>query len=389
MSTRDQPTPPFNSPYQQAMKSSTLLQQPAYPSPARSDSELSKYPTDGLGLYSYSQPYPTSGPPSTILYPPSPQPTEAWAHLTTGTSPLMPEGSVESWSTPYDQPISRSPLPWGNQQASHRSSLSSTRDMSIFSREGSEHGFPQIKLEGGSEWATDEESSPAGLQQAPLTVSPDRLTTGIFPYDHGAYASPQLSRFEAQGDDGYSNRPYRSMSPQARPRSPHLLDASSGVTARTRLRRNPTTVENANFSCTICGKLFQRSYNHKTHMETHNPARKREHVCPHKECEKMFVRKTDLDRHQNSVHRKLKIFRCSKCDAHFARKDTLRRHEEDGCPRRNELQNPDVLSRRVSMRAAPGMRMPYYQSPRPEMYDNGRSPPLFRDDSFPGSPSDF
>lgn len=295
MSLRDQPTPPFNSPYQQAMKSSTLLHQPSYPSPARSESD-SRYPADGLGLYNYNQSFNSSGPPGTTLYPPSPQPTETWAHLTTGTSPLISEGPVDSWSGSYEHSASRSPLPWAPQHASHRSSMSSTRNMSIFSREGSEHGFSHIKLEGSSDWAADDEASHVG-RQAPLTVSPDRLTTGIFPYE-SYHSSPQLN---GEPLDPYEDRDYHSVSLDGRSRSPSTRDSSVGVTARTRVRRNPTTPENANFSCHHCGKLFQRSYNHKTHLETHNPARKKEHVCPHLDCDKQFVRKTDLDRHQNSV----------------------------------------------------------------------------------------
>ncbi|KAF2473799.1 uncharacterized protein BDR25DRAFT_281769 [Lindgomyces ingoldianus] len=383
MSPRDQPTPPFNSPYQQAMKTTTLLHSPAYPSPARSDSESSRYPTDGLGLYNYSQSFPVSGPPAgSVLYPPSPQPTESWTHLTTGTSPLMSEAPADPWPvTTYEPPVSRSPLPWAPHHASHRSSLSSTRDISIFSRESSAHAYPQIKLEGGSEWATDEEPSSA-QRHHPLTVSPDRLTTGIFPYDQ-AYESPPMPKFEVSPDDTFESREFQPMPFEGRPRSHRGSDSSTSITARTRLRRNPTTQENANFSCDVCGKLFQRSYNHKTHMEIHNPCRRKEHVCQYKDCDKQFVRRTDLDRHTNAVHRKLKIFKCGRCGAHFARKDTLRRHEEDGCPKRNE-----VLSRRTSMRTGPSARMPYYHPPQPDMYDT-RSPPLFRDDCFPGSPIDY
>ncbi|KAF2873455.1 hypothetical protein BDV95DRAFT_489612 [Massariosphaeria phaeospora] len=390
MSTRDQPTPPFNSPYQQAMKSNSLLHSPAYPSPARSDCEPSKYPTEGLGLYAYSHSFPVSGPTtSSILYPPSPQPTEAWTHLSTGTSPLMTEAHVDPWATgAFDHPVSRSPLPWEPQHASHRSSLSS-RDLSIFSREGSEHAFPNIKLEGAHpEWTpATGGSSPPELRHAPLTVAPERLTNGIFPYDN-AYASPPMAKYESGPGSCYDHRDYESASYDRSSRSPRLRDGSVGITARTRLRRNPTTADNAQFSCHVCGKLFQRSYNHKTHLETHNPTRKKEHICPHEACDRQFVRKTDLDRHQNSVHRKLKVFKCTKCDAHFARKDTLRRHEEDGCPRRNELPTPNVLSHSRSMRTGPGAVMPYYHSPRPDMYDT-RSPPMFRDGSFNGSPSGF
>lgn len=329
MSTRNQPTPPFNSPYQNAIRPAAMLQSSAYPSPARSDSEPSKYSSnEGLGLYPYPHSYATSGPTSSsVLYPPSPQPTESWHQLTSGPSPLITEATADSWGTNYDNTASRSPLSWAPQQASHRSSLSSTRDMSIFSREGSEMVFPQIKLEGGSEWASDEESSaPTMAHAVSMTVAPERLTTGAFGYDQ-SYGSPHMShsRYEPAAGDHYKQQDFEAMSYDGQSQSPRERDGAGGITARTRLRRNPTTPENANYTCHKCGKLFQRSYNHKTHLETHNPSRKKEHRCPHRDCDKQFVRKTDLDRHEKSVHLKRKDFRCGRCDAHFARKDTLRR----------------------------------------------------------------
>jgi DNA-directed RNA polymerase subunit RPC12/RpoP len=326
MSSRNQPTPPFNSPYQHAIRPTAMLQSTAYPSPARSDSEPSKYSNEGLGLYPYPHSYATSGPAqSSVLYPPSPQPTESWHQLTSGTSPLMTEATADPWAANYDHATSRSPLSWAPQHTSHRSSLSSTRDMSIFSREGSELVFPQIKLEGGSEWPSDEESSASTMTHAvSMTVSPERLSTGVFAYDH-SYGSPAMSRYEPSVGDSYKQEDFKAMSYEGQSQSSGEREGPGGITARTRLRRNPTTAENANYTCHKCGKLFQRSYNHKTHLETHNPSRKKEHRCPHRDCDKQFVRKTDLDRHEKSVHLKRKDFRCGRCDAHFARKDTLRR----------------------------------------------------------------
>jgi hypothetical protein len=323
MSSRGQTTPPFNSPYQQAVKSTSLLQSPAYPSPARSDCEASRYPTDGLGLYNYPQSFHASGPPTnSVLYPPSPQPTESWAHLSTGTSPLMTEALVDPWTSgAYDHPVSRSPLPWAMHEESHRSSLSSNRDMSVFSHQSSEHAFPQIKLEDGSEWATEDE------RHTPYTVSPERLNATFSPYDH-AYNSPQLPlpKFEtlSLSRDMYEPQDFSQKS-YTRPRKPRAQKASVAITARTRIRRTRTTLENAQYSCHLCNKLFQRSYNLKTHLDTHNPIRKKEHACPDQGCDMKFVRKTDLDRHRNSVHFKRKPFQCMKCDNSFARKDTLRR----------------------------------------------------------------
>jgi Zinc finger, C2H2 type len=74
---------------------------------------------------------------------------------------------------------------------------------------------------------------------------------------------------------------------------------------RVRKRRQRTTPEEATHECRVCGKLFKRSYNWKSHMETHNPDRKYPHPCPHmvgsSPCTKKFQRKTDLDRHVDSV----------------------------------------------------------------------------------------
>jgi hypothetical protein len=318
MSFRDTFTSPSSSPYQPAMKPTSMLHSPAYPSPARSDCEPSRYPAEGLGLHAFSQAFPTSRP--------SPQPTEAWTQLSTGASPLITELHVNPWTTTYEHATSRSPLSWAPQRSSHRSSLSPARDMSVFSHDGSEHTFPQIEHESRSDWGTDEEAlGPKSQRLFPMAVSPERLTAGLFSYDQ-AYRSPAMSSFGTPSLDGYDSREFESISYEGHLHdSPQAKDNLIVPTARTRARRNPTTPENANYSCHVCKKLFQRSYNHKTHMETHNPNRKKEHLCPHKDCDKLFVRKTDLERHRNSVHKKSKPWSCRRCDNSFSRKDTLRR----------------------------------------------------------------
>lgn len=71
-----------------------------------------------------------------------------------------------------------------------------------------------------------------------------------------------------------------------------------------RRKRGFTNVETASCSCATCGKLFQRTYNLKAHMETHDPDRSQPHACPYGGCCKRFVRKTDLMRHKQSVSQK-------------------------------------------------------------------------------------
>ena len=76
-------------------------------------------------------------------------------------------------------------------------------------------------------------------------------------------------------------------------------------TKHAQTRRQGTMPEEAIHECRICGKLFKRSYNWKSHLETHNPERKYPHPCTavvgNQPCTKKFRRKTDLDRHYDHV----------------------------------------------------------------------------------------
>lgn len=58
----------------------------------------------------------------------------------------------------------------------------------------------------------------------------------------------------------------------------------------------------------------------KSRDEQHYP-------CPVEGCSKKFARKTDLERHNKSVHIKERNHECTFCGRLFARKDTLRRYE--------------------------------------------------------------
>lgn len=91
--------------------------------------------------------------------------------------------------------------------------------------------------------------------------------------------------------------------------------------------RRLTTREKANFQCEVkgCGKLFKHKHNYKAHMLTHDGKRQYPFPCPIDGCNRKFIRKTDLQRHNQSVHIKERNYRCDYCSRLFARKDTLRR----------------------------------------------------------------
>ncbi|KAF3936223.1 hypothetical protein ABW19_dt0204959 [Dactylella cylindrospora] len=104
----------------------------------------------------------------------------------------------------------------------------------------------------------------------------------------------------------------------------------------TKPKRQFTTAKEALFTCNEpnCGKHFKRIWNFKAHQETHNPDRPKPFKCSEASCGKTFVRRTDRERHEVCVHSKKKEFKCNLCNSMFARKDTLRRHEDDGCSKR-------------------------------------------------------
>jgi hypothetical protein len=89
-----------------------------------------------------------------------------------------------------------------------------------------------------------------------------------------------------------------------------------------RPRRIKTTAENARYYCVECDKGFQRVYNLRSHMLKHEVSRQKMR-CTYSGCDKCFDRKTDLGRHERSVHLHLREHQCVLCASCFARKDTL------------------------------------------------------------------
>ncbi|KND92559.1 Transcription factor Sp5 [Tolypocladium ophioglossoides CBS 100239] len=164
-------------------------------------------------------------------------------------------------------------------------------------------------------------------------------------------ASPQfvaespVSSWKRQGCE-ISQPPASGQPPCELPATPSTATRSASLTRARRGSRKHTTKDDANFQCSVegCGKFFSRSYNFRSHMETHDEQREYPFLCFVSGCNKKFVRKTDLQRHHQSVHKKERNHRCDFCGRLFARKDTLRRHMEDGCSKRFDIGTLDLRS---------------------------------------------
>lgn len=218
-------------------------------------------------------------------------------------TPTMP--SSASWDTPaptssifpptYEGSPGRSDYSESSQQSFVESSPYAHSDDFLQTSDS-----PFIKVEEQSEYIRPRLYSVPGL----MSEQPSHVNPGDI------YASPPLSAFD------HSNSPYH-VSPKVeeeedvkhfvrhqRQQRPHNRRAFSDDTIEVvedRQKRGYTTHANSTCHCDQCGKLFQRSYNLKAHMETHDPHRDQPHCCPHPGCKRRFVRRTDLTRHEQSV----------------------------------------------------------------------------------------
>ncbi|XP_044155042.1 oocyte zinc finger protein XlCOF19-like [Bufo gargarizans] len=76
------------------------------------------------------------------------------------------------------------------------------------------------------------------------------------------------------------------------------------------------------FSCSECGKCFQRKSNFVRHLRTHTG--EKPFSCS--ECEKCFNAKSDLVKHQR-IHTGEKPFSCSECGKYFTQKQEVVLHQ--------------------------------------------------------------
>ncbi|KAL8743170.1 MAG: hypothetical protein Q9190_004454, partial [Brigantiaea leucoxantha] len=288
------------SPYEQQRKHSFASQIPCYPTTPQPEQNQNR----GLGLFGCGLQQPQS---TVHELPPSPQLSDGWSH------PLIMEQEYSSSSQPpninthdfnpfsgFSSTPNTGMLPGSSPDAPglvfcptpsstnlpsphHRSSVSSSGGPSeTYSQHGPDFIYtPKVKVEDASEWYHS-----AGNNQV-VRRNTLNTTQCLSPYSAG------VSPVSASGEDAYrTHAEWPKHSTLAYPLAlqnhssghlPPMDDAPSVLPSggRIKKKRQRTTQEEATHHCGICGKLFKRSYNYKSHLETHNPDRKYPHPCQH------------------------------------------------------------------------------------------------------------
>ncbi|XP_073682238.1 fez family zinc finger protein 2 [Garra rufa] len=104
-------------------------------------------------------------------------------------------------------------------------------------------------------------------------------------------------------------------------RENHNLTEKNGVKAHSKTNNCSTDGKPKNFTCEVCGKVFNAHYNLTRHMPVHTGARP--FVC--KVCGKGFRQASTLCRHK-IIHTQEKPHKCNQCGKAFNRSSTLNTH---------------------------------------------------------------
>ncbi|KAL8722141.1 MAG: hypothetical protein Q9225_001334, partial [Loekoesia sp. 1 TL-2023] len=275
------------SPYGHQSKQSFSSQRPYYPMTPQPEHTRNR----GLGIFGCNLQQPHSTVQQQL--PPSPQPSDGWSH-----SSMMEQDFPQSsqppdiFSAAYDpfSGFSTSPntgmmsasspeapglvfcqTPPSTNLPSHRSSVSSSYAPSeAYSQHSSDFTYtPRVKVEDASEWHPTA-GNEYGLQRSMTTQCLSPYSAAISPvtaagedvYRHAEWPKPGAPAYPI----GLQNNDDHRLGPMET--APVLPSVN-----RIKKKRQRTTPEEATHECHVCGKLFKRSYNWKSHMETHNPDR--------------------------------------------------------------------------------------------------------------------
>ena len=310
------------SPYEQQQSKHSFSSQ--YPSTPQAEQSAQNH---GLGLFGCSIP-----PSQSTLHhlPPSPQPSESWQQQQ--QQPMMEQDFPQS-SQPPDistadfDPFSGYSTQWNTGMMSahspeapglvycqtppsthfpsHRSSISSYSSSEASYHSSSEVMYtPKVKVEEANEWYPSPGNEQV-LQRSLTTQAMSSYSTGASPV-----SAPIEHLYRTQATDWprpqTSGYPIELHNTEGVRRATYENAPVVPSVGRIKKKRQRTTPAEATHECHVCGKLFKRSYNWKSHLETHNPDRKYPHPCTAKigssQCTKKFQRKTDLDRHYESVN---------------------------------------------------------------------------------------
>jgi hypothetical protein len=164
-----------------------------------------------------------------------------------------------------------------------------------YSRGQTYNGFDHLKVMGESlQWQAGLDNSAMFsmshvLGSTVVTSEPsysDFLPGSFYPKQRSSSIPCKISNYSGP-DVGMS---VRFDSGSGGPSTPEGQTAQTTLTNE-RPQRKITTTEEADYECTVegCGKLFNRRYNYRAHVETHDSERIYPWTCPLLECDKRFA----------------------------------------------------------------------------------------------------